>query len=165
MDPSQQKERFSEAYLHAVAAVAGCGLAKPVPDDQSVDWTVHSPIEGTHCRSPRLDVQLKCTSSIKPGSTPCSFAIKSKNYNDLREAKLVVPRILVVVAVPKNLSDWIRHTRDELLLRRCAYWCTLRGLPPQARKTKVGVQVDRSQLFGPDALKQIMRRIADGANP
>ena len=38
MDLSQQKECFSDAFLMAIAAVAGYSAARPYPDDDSIDW-------------------------------------------------------------------------------------------------------------------------------
>lgn len=40
MDINQQKEQFSNAYLQAVASVAGYSLYKPNVDDDSVDWGI-----------------------------------------------------------------------------------------------------------------------------
>jgi len=37
MDINQQKEQFSNAYIQAVASVAGYSLYKPNVDDDSVD--------------------------------------------------------------------------------------------------------------------------------
>jgi hypothetical protein len=165
MDPSQQKERFSDAYLQAVAAVAGCSLSKPSPDDESVDWTVGAAISGTQCRSPRVDVQLKCTSTVPSGVRPISFSVKQKNYNDLRATNLVVPRILVLLTVPSDLGEWVHHSEDQLLLRRCAYWCTLRGNPAPTGKSKVYLKLPRSQVFSPEALTAMMERIANGGFP
>jgi hypothetical protein len=34
-----QKEQFSNAFIYAVASVAGCSVAKPSVDHDSVDWT------------------------------------------------------------------------------------------------------------------------------
>jgi hypothetical protein len=40
MDENQQKEQFSYAYVRAVASVAGYGVHRPEPDDDSVDLVV-----------------------------------------------------------------------------------------------------------------------------
>ncbi len=40
MEINQQKEQFSNAYLQAVASVAGYSLYKPAVDDDSVDWGI-----------------------------------------------------------------------------------------------------------------------------
>ncbi|TMQ03035.1 MAG: DUF4365 domain-containing protein [Deltaproteobacteria bacterium] len=55
--------------------------------------------------------------------------MKPKNYDDLRHTDYVTPRILVVVFVPEQVADWTTHTEQELTMRYCAYWASLRGLP------------------------------------
>jgi hypothetical protein len=40
MARTMQQERFADAFLLAVAAVAGCTYAKPEVDDDSIDWTL-----------------------------------------------------------------------------------------------------------------------------
>jgi hypothetical protein len=91
--------------------------------------------------------------------------VKIKNYDDLRDDTVMVPRILVVVLVPDDISDWMQHTEPELLLRRCGYWCSLRGLEPTQNKQTVSVSIDRANLFSPDGLGQIMERLRTGGLP
>ena len=56
---SLYQERFGDAFLLAIASAAGCATAKPVPDDDGIDWTLSC----KHLQSkPRLDVQMKTTS-------------------------------------------------------------------------------------------------------
>jgi hypothetical protein len=75
---------------------------------------------------PRIELQLKCTSdSLRGEHVVCR--LKSKNYNDLRLDDLVVPRILVVLLVPRDESEWFQQTEAELSRRRCAYWISLGG--------------------------------------
>ena len=94
MNLDQQKEQFSNAFLHAIAAVSECSVSKPNVDDDSVDWTLLKRIQ----RRRRIDLQLKCTGSAETVTqNGISFGLKKKNYDDLRLVDLVVPRILVVV--------------------------------------------------------------------
>jgi hypothetical protein len=51
-----RKEQFSDAYLGAVAAVAGCQCAKPMPDVDRIDWTIGWPRGGTDIHSPKVEV-------------------------------------------------------------------------------------------------------------
>lgn len=63
---TQKQEDFSRAYVRAVVAAAGLRYSEPSPDDDSVDLTVaERGLNGT-VRSPKLDIQLKCTMASSP---------------------------------------------------------------------------------------------------
>jgi hypothetical protein len=79
---SQRKEQFSKAYLRAVSSVAGFRLSEPSVDDDSVDWTVSGRGSYKVLRSPKLDVQLKCTERWTSRNGYFSFPLEVKNYND-----------------------------------------------------------------------------------
>ncbi len=159
MDLAQQKEKFSDAYLQAVAAVAGYGLAKPNPDTDSVDWVISARGVGDTLRRPRLEVQLKCTAQNIVRETHLHFPLEIKNYNDLRHPNPLTPCILIVVTVPDNIEEWIAHSEAELSLRRCGYWVSLCGEAEVSNNSKVTVRVPRIQMFTPQALQAMMRRI------
>jgi hypothetical protein len=165
MDLDQQKEQFSRAYVQAVAAVAGFAWSVPSVDDDSVDLTLHQRGGGGTIRSPRLDLQLKCKAAVTPAEAEFSHSIKLKNYDDLRESNVQVPRILVVVIVPDDLGDWLAHSEGEMALRRCAYWLNLNGLPASSNATGQTVTMRKAQLFNAASLRDIMNRIAGGGQP
>ena len=165
MTLDMQKEQFSRAYVQAVAACAGFALSTRNVDDDSVDMSLHRTGGGGTVRSPQLDLQLKCKEGAPPTGETFSHSIKLKNYNDLRDSTVPVPRILVVVLVPREVSEWLAHSEDELALRRCGYWVSLRGMPPSDNEHGQAVQVSRAQLFNVDSLQAIMNRIGQGALP
>lgn len=165
MDINAQKEQFSQAYVQAVAAVAGYNWSQPSVDDDSVDLTLAAKGGGGITRSPKLDLQLKCHALATPAESCFSFALKIKNYEDLRGDNVQVPRILVIVLVPDDVTDWLNHTEEEVALRRSGYWVSLRGDPPTTNTATVSVTVSRSQQFSPDGLRGIMQRIESGGLP
>ena len=85
MDLNAQKEKFSDAYIQAVVAVAGFGLAKPQPDDDSVDWIIVSKGAPGVDRRPRLEVQLNSTARNVVRKTHLHFPLDMKNYDELRD--------------------------------------------------------------------------------
>src|ERR1700674_2784154 len=129
MDISQRQEQFSLAYLRAVASVAGFTAYKPEVDDDSIDIGLAGRgAEGT-TRSPRVELQVKCSSQAGVlGAEHLTFPLTLKNYNDLRPDTVLVPRILLVVLVPENLEEWVTQTEEQLAMRRCGYWVSLRGM-------------------------------------
>ena len=102
MDINQQKEQFSLAYLHVVATAAGFKLSDPRVDDESVDVMVGQSGGAGTVRSPRLEVQLKCTERDVLREDGVHFQLKRKNYDDLRDPDVMVPRILVVMLVSER---------------------------------------------------------------
>jgi hypothetical protein len=165
MELSQQKQEFSKAYVKAVAAACGYATKEPSVDDDSVDLCLAARGgEGT-VRSPQLDLQLKCTAQQVVAETTVNFPLEIKNYEELRPTDFMVPRILVIVIVPNDVSLWITHTENELLLRHCGYWYSLRGMPATDNETTVTVNVPRSQVFNVAGLNDIMQRIGNGGLP
>src|SRR5207237_680676 len=120
MHITHRQEQFSNAFLLAVAAAAGCSAAKPSVDNDSIDWTLSNRM--TH--SPKLDVQLKCTVLEALADGNFHYELKKKNYDDLI-IDVSSPRILVLVIVPEPIEDWMHQTAEHLILRRCAYWISL----------------------------------------
>jgi hypothetical protein len=161
----QRKEQFSHAYVQAVAACAGFAWSKPSVDDDSVDLTLHQTGGKGTIRSPKLDLQLKCKAMATPPEQVFSHSIKLKNYDDLRDESVLIPRILIVVLVPDDPADWLGHTEAELALRRCGYWSSLRGLPASANATGQTVQMSRQRTFTVASLREIMERIGTGGLP
>lgn len=166
MDLNRQKEQFSIAYAKAVISASGFNVSIFDVDEESVDLIVAAyGMDGSE-RSPRLEMQLKCTAdqeSLKDEAL--HFALNLKNYNDLRETELRVPKILVVLLVPQDPDEWIFQDEKALLMRRCAYWLSLRGFPEVDNTASRTVEIPRSQAFNVKALKAIMHRISEGGEP
>ena len=162
-----RKEQFSEAYVKAIAAVAGCAWAKPSVDDDSIDLTLsrrRMPGGGAR-QAPKLDVQLKCHAADMPADgDDLSFELSPKNYDDLRDPSVCSPRILVIVLVPADIAGWIEQTEAELVLRRCAYWLSLRGLP-EGKPSGKTVRLNRGNVFSARALEDIMDRVGRDESP
>lgn len=165
MDLNARKEQFSRAYVQAVAAVAGFAWSQPSVDDDSVDLTLSARGGGGTVKSPKLDLQLKCHALMTPAGPTFTYPVKIKNYDELRDDAVMVPRVLVVVLVPDEVVDWLNHTETELALRRCGYWISLRGLAATPNTATVSLTINRDNGFSPHALTQIMHRVSRGGLP
>ncbi|HTX39386.1 MAG TPA: DUF4365 domain-containing protein [Bryobacteraceae bacterium] len=157
MHLTHRQEQFSNAFIEAVAAVAGCSAAQNSVDNDSIDWTLSNRLP----RRPKLDIQLKCTCNAGGPQENIRFPLPIKNYRDLILPDLSNPRILVVVVVPEEIEGWMEQTPERLTLRRCAYWVSLLGLAESDNENTVTVDVPRANLFTVDALSRMMQRIDD----
>jgi hypothetical protein len=166
VDINKRKEEFSLAYVRAVAAAAGCGTKTPTPDDHSVDIELIKLSTGDdddiRVTDPQLGIQAKCTSQDILSNGIFRFPLPIKNYEDLRKIKLSVPRILVVHTVPAEPEDWLLHSEEEMRLRRCSYWISLKGLPNTTNSDSVTVHIPKTNVFNPVTLLAMMERIEKG---
>jgi hypothetical protein len=162
---SWQQEQFSLAYVRAVAAAAGFAASKPEVDYDGIDLTIAQHGGDGSIVSPKFDVQVKSEVSGQPKAFPWSYKLKVANYDKLRSARYASPRILIVVAIPADVDDWLTLTQKQLSLRHCAYWVSLRGEPDTTNATTVTVKLPRVQKFSPRQLRAIMKRIEAGKQP
>ncbi|NET57455.1 MAG: DUF4365 domain-containing protein [Symploca sp. SIO2E6] len=164
MDLNTQKEEFSYAYLYAVTSAAGYSFQKSSrPTDVGGIDIIISGIETQYSLyPPRLEIQVKSTSTDVVSEEFVRYPLKLKNYNELRKSKILTPRLLIVVLLPENLNSWVQQSETELCLRHCAYWMSLKGMPETPNKVNVTISIPRQQIFTVDTLKTLMQRIATG---
>ena len=156
---NDREEELSRAYVRAVAAGAGYVTADFSLDREGVDIQVRA---GGSMR-PSLDIQLKATINLgQPTNGEFRYALKCRNYNLLRETTMV-PRILVLLDLPDNETCWLTVTPQKLILRRCAYWTSLRGYPEKQNKDKVTISIQEAQRFDIECLKVLMGKARSGA--
>jgi hypothetical protein len=165
MDLNDQKEQFSKAYVRAVVARGGYVVYEQEIDRDSVDLGIASVGGLGTYRSPKLELQLKCTSRDVMDATHVRFPLKIKNYDDLRFSNYQVPRILVVVVVPDRIEDWLVQSEDELAVRHCGYWESLRGRGDSSNIETVTIPIPRDQQFTVQSLIDMMERIRNGGLP
>ncbi len=155
--PNQQ-EQFSDAFLLAITAAAGCATARPHPDHDSIDWTLSCRLP----RRPKIDIQLKSTSVDAGSQKEIRYRLKEKNFRELSLTDLVAPRLLVLVVVPEDVEDWIECSPDRLVLRRNVYWLSLAKAGELNNSKSFTVSIPRSNLFTPQALRDFMRKVENG---
>lgn len=161
MDLNARKEQFSNAFLLAIAAAAGCSVSKPSVDNDSIDWTISNRL----ARRPKLDVQLKCTGTDGVRGPEIAFELPVKNYADLILTDLIVPRILVLIHVPVDPGAWMTMSDEELVLRRCGFWHSLRGKEESLNSTSVTIRVPSQNKLTVESLSELMEKINRGEKP
>jgi hypothetical protein len=137
------KERLSVSYITAVAARAGCQVAKLDIDKTSIDAIV-CPVSGPKSQ---VNLQLKATSERLVVDDQVKMSLPIKNYDDLRDTSAIIPHYLVVLQLPPSSEEWLRITPSELAIRGGAFFGNLYGLPIVSNTTSRVVTMPQSQCF------------------
>lgn len=166
LSPPNIESELSYAYLHAVASQAGmsCRDGNRHEDNNGIDaqltaWLPY--VDALTLTEVDIKVQLKATIA-DPGDDGHHYQYRLRGvqrYNDLRCESLSIPRILVVLFLPADAVDWLEHAPEQLALRRCAYWQSLRGAPGITADSTV-VKLPKTQPFSPDGLTQLATRLS-----
>jgi hypothetical protein len=78
----------------------------------------------------------------------------------------MVPRILIVVRVPKDVDQWLEADDEALMLRHCGYWTSVRGAGERPEnQAGVTVRLPSERRFDAGALAALMKGIAAGVWP
>lgn len=149
---------LSLTYVQAIAAGAGytCG-EPPGPDRDSIDIQIAA---GGNMR-PKLDLQLKASIRLAGDADAFSYPLKMKNYNDLR-VETQTPRLLVVLDLPPKQNTWLKVSIKQLVMKRAAYWLSLRNLPESTNKKSVSVLIPRANVFDVAALTTLLEKSRTG---
>jgi len=152
------KEEISLAYVVAVAAAKSFSTEFTRVDYDSVDAEICCNgylAPESLLYSPSIKLQLKATSHVHIVEDSIHFPLPIKNYNDLR-AKSVTPRLLVVLCLPELKDEWVTHSTEELIVKKCAYYLNLFGFPESENEASVTVKIPLDNVFSPDTLYDLM---------
>ena len=157
MDLNTRKERFSLAYINAVATYADCEVIEPKVDRGSVDGILKR-----DTMAEIIGFQAKATSQdvMSSDGNAVHFALPIRDYDNLRRTGR--PSILIVVLMPDDEAQWLTQTRDELCLRYCAYWLSLTDRPEVSNTSSVTVRIPTSNVFSSFRLTDLIDRAARG---
>lgn len=167
LSPPNIESELSYAYLHAVASKAGmaCRQAGRHEDNNGIDAgiTAWAPFEnGGYLTEVDIKVQLKATVNVPADNgTHLSYFLRGVDrYDALRADTVEVTRILVVLFLPPDAANWLGQTENELAMRRCGYWVSLRGAGPATANTGSTVYLPKAQIFSPGTLGQLASRLS-----
>jgi hypothetical protein len=161
------ESELSYAYLHAVAAHAkvGCNLSSRTLDGNGIDATLTGwgPFPaGGYLQEISISIQLKATISAPTiNNGYISYNLQGiSRYNDLRSPAIAVPRILIVMFLPELHADWLAISEEQLLLKKCAYWVSLRNAPATSNTTSQTIYIPQAQIFNVQNLTEIFSRLS-----
>jgi hypothetical protein len=111
---------------------------------------------------PSLGLQLKATINLGDAAGGVfRFPLRRRNY-DLLRLPTQVPRLLVVLSLPRDEVQWLRVTAEELILRRCAFWASLSGRPDTENQESVTIPIPEENRLDVESLRTLMNRSRTG---
>ena len=156
---ADRKDALSRAYVHAVAARAGYTTATYDFDRHGIDLRIQAGKPRMHA----LEVQLKATTGLSnPVDSVYRYPLDSKNYLTLIEDSQT-PQILVVLDLPKNEEKWMTISKKSLILKRCAYWVSLKGHPERSNSATVTISIPTTNQLDVASLQELMELSRRGA--
>ena len=109
-----------------------------------------------------INFQLKSSCDVAFENGHVVYDLESKNYNDLVEESSMLPNILILLVLPTDSNDWLEVTADQLVMKRCAWWCSLEGQEPTTNQTTKRIFIPDGQIFSPAALIGLMEKVKGG---
>ena len=148
---------MSESYLRAVVFRAGFNLNHS-EDDRGIDGTIKYP---DRRGMDRIDYQLKSTTTrYEIRDANIIYDLRVENYNQL-VIETDVPRVLILYLMPPDSDQWLSHSVDELILRKCAYWVSLMGMLPSRNSSTQRVEVPLANIFSHDELPGMLHSLVN----
>jgi hypothetical protein len=152
---NHRQEALCRAYVLAIAA--RCGMSASVANpDYGIDLTLNDiVVSGDHRAESgyKLDIQTKSATLASLSQATVRYDLDVRSYETLRQPKAGSPRLLVVLLLPEDEKDWSVQSEDELILRRCAYWLSLRDRPATANRRSIRLAIPRANVFSIEALQ------------
>lgn len=68
----------------------------------------------------------------------------------------------MLLVLPECEAEWTALTENALILRRCAYWISLKGEASTENMNSVRIRIPRTNIFSVEALSGLMRQARIG---
>lgn len=162
---------LSSAYVYAIASRAQFGFQ--ITDQQidyfKIDGTImgwgqfrHSDTDIVDTK-PIIAVQLKASTKAYYVKDHVHYNLDVETFEDFSSPH-TTPHIFILLVLPKNSDEWISHTTDALISRKCAYWCSLLDYPrrPKPGQKNITIKIPICNHFSVEQLKEIMGKLARG---
>jgi hypothetical protein len=160
------QEGLSCAYALAVACRAGYSCSFTSRFDYGIDGTFQEITlrNGERCDSGfQTQFQLKARTTCAFTEDALIYDLAVRNYNQLVATDVGTPRILLVLAMPEEDTEWLDLSIDALILRRCMRWHSLRGQEPTSNEHTQRIRIPLDQPLTVEGLRALMQRVRAGA--
>lgn len=153
---ADREEALSRAYVDIVAGFVGYAVSKANFDRDGIDVRIHA--DGR--LNPEIGLQLKATVRLGGVHSDGCYHYNDlpvKNYDRLIRASMT-PRYLFLLALPRDESEWLTVSVDDLVMRRCGYWVSLFGLLESNNRRSKTVHIPADNVFTPEALQWLLEQ-------
>ena len=90
-------------------------------------------------------------------STLCKYGFK--NYNDLCQ-RTTAPVILALLILPQNKEEWVKWSKDELMLKGKMFWLSLYGEQISDNVGFVSVSIPLSNVLNDKSIEMLLTKVA-----
>ena len=87
--------------------------------------------------------------------------MKLRNYEMLR-LPTQVPRLLVVLDLPRQEDQWLTITPESLILQRSAFWASLAGAKETDNLTTITIPLDATHRLDTASLRALREQSRTG---
>lgn len=160
------EESLSLSYVNAVVSKTG-QVFDVISRDYGVDGSVRKidSIDGKLIDMGAIfDCQLKASKNWSENETEIIYDIKADAYTRLavRRKYSTLPCYLILMCLPKDESQWLRITENELILKRSCYYYQVPDQQTQ-NTSSVRIKIPKINLFDCEALNALLKyRLSGG---
>jgi len=169
MQTEETKRKISLAYIHAVTSYAGCSwtIQSPTSDIHKIDGLIKGEVEYVEGQikdtQPELRVQVKSTrQSIhqpRDGDEFIHYSLDIETYEKLRQPHHDII-LFVLFVLPETDDQWLNHSEEQLIARKCAYWHSLKGCPRIEGQGHKIIKISRQNRLSPEQLSNLIYKVA-----
>ena len=163
MQLEDKQEQLSLAVMHATCARAGFGFSISGRIQDNWGWDASADVYEKFDPAStfwdfKMKFQLKATrQQLTFAERRYSFPMEIAHYNRLRmQAGSDAPTYLVVFQMPADETNWFECSPEQLILRRCLRWVSLRGAEEVNRAT-ITLYLPETHVLTPEALRKLAR--------
>ena len=159
-----RKEDLGQAFVTATIAKAGFTVSYS-NHDYGIDGLIKDIAKADHGYYETgfgINYQLKSSWDVSFDGNYIVYDLESRNYNDLILERTMLPSILILFVLPENESQWLTVSEDQMIIKKSAWWCSLKGLPPTHNTSKKRIRIPKNQLLTPDSLTYLMDKVREG---
>lgn len=167
LDARCHRDNFAADYVRALASAVGLPVLDHIPDSAGVDLGIRLPSRVDHTMSPGIDVRVCSSSESRQMGSEWHFdGLTEIQFNRLAGTGFLYPRLLFLVRVPDDRSEFATVQTDGMVLRQLGYYRSLEHEPkiddPDATRRKP-VRVPLSNVLTDRTLLALIDQAATGS--